>query len=158
MQDLKKITIILLVLIILGQGAWAFHTATFGGIRDGLVLGVLAEQHLMDEILTARYGMEASTGSDLSLLGDNPLQLFGGIKLPLGTLGPRKLPLWFNAGIVLYSGNNSQAGIYASFILEQIMNNKPLFLEAGADLLSDHYYAVAQIGYRIIDDRSELLR
>ena len=153
---MKRLTILLIVWGLFTQPAWAYHTAIIGGLRDGLALGMLVEQHLIGEKLTARYGLEGSTGDDFTFSGDNPFQLSGGLKFQLGKIG-RGLPFWGTAGLILYSGNNPLTGFSLSFIIEEMFNTKPLFVEMGADLMPNYAHIQAQIGYRIIDDQSELL-
>jgi len=147
MQRLIAFTIIL---FLAGQSAWANHTAMIGGMRDGLAMGLEIEEHLSDNLMY-RFGLEASTGEDISFTADNPFVLTGGGRFRLGKLGFS--PMWGGVGVVGNFGNNTEIGVALSLIFEKIYNQDPLFLETGLDWFTDpgHGHVQIQVGYRFIE-------
>lgn len=144
-----------LIVFLLTQTAWAWHTALIGGVRDGFALGLQVSDHLGSERLLGRFILAGSTGSDAALTGENPLQLALGVKYNLYR------DLWGSVGGIYYSGSSpyvsgvSQLGLSLSFIYEDAFDIDPLFFEAGADLMPDHARIVFLGGYRFFDDFSE---
>ena len=145
---MKKMLTLVLCLIALSGLALANHTEIIGGLRDGVAFGLKTEEaHLAG--LTLAYGLEATTGEDFSFSGDNPLIIFGGVELPFGVLGARKIPTFLEIGPVGYFGLQSQVGIYASFMFKHIYGERPLDLEAGFDYFGDHGHVTLQLGYTL---------
>lgn len=147
---MKKALLILVSLLLAAQASLASHTSMIGGLRDGLALGLLVEEHLNHDLMY-RYSVEASTGEDTSFQGDNPFVLSGGGRLRLGKFGTS--PVWGALGVTGNFGNNTEIGLTLSLIFEKINDQDPLFLEAGLDWFNDpsHAHAQVQIGYRFID-------
>jgi len=154
----KNFSILFLIGILLSgclvNGSWANHTALIGGVRDGLSMGMRIEEHLSDRLMY-RFGIEGSTGEDLTFLGDNPLILAGGLKFRIMDIGKNR-PTWFSLGLVGYSGNDSQIGIALSLIVDRVFDSDPLFFEIGADFLRQGHLQV-QFGYRIMTEPAEFL-
>jgi len=131
--------------------ALANHNEIIGGFRDGLAFGLKYEETKLGS-LSLNYGLEATTGEDFSFTGDNPLVLFGGLEFPLFELGPRKMPTSLELGLVGYSGNQSQLGVYASVMVDNFNGIEPLDLEVGCDYLGDHGRVTLQLGYTLFSD------
>ncbi|MBI5699313.1 hypothetical protein HZC35_03260 [Candidatus Saganbacteria bacterium] len=151
-----KKAIILLAFLLIGQASMAYHVAFLGGVREGFAVGTCLENPLPVEWAEFRYGLEGSTGPDLSLLGDNPLVLFGGFELPIMRTATGS-PLYLNLGAVAYSGTNPLFGPAASLRLEGILNRKDLFLEAGMDFMPDFTRVQVQLGYKMLGNIPEVL-
>ena len=145
---MKKALTLALALISLSGMAWANHNEIIGGFRNGLAFGLKYEGTKLGS-LSLNYGLEATTGEDFSFTGDNPLIFFGGVELPLGTFGPRKMPTSLELGVVGYSGNQSQLGVYTSVIFDNFNGINPLNLEAGFDYFGDHGHLTLQLGYTL---------
>ncbi len=133
-----------MILLILGQVAWANHTAIEGGLRSGLALGLRSEYDL-DNQWSVRFGLAGSTGDDLSFANTNPLVLFAGLDKYAFNLN-RDLPLEVGVGVVVYSSDNSTAGPYLHAIVDNLNGDKALFAEAGIDFINGAKLQ-AQIGY-----------
>jgi len=152
---MKKLALFMTLMLLLSQSVWGMHTALIGGVRDGLALGLQVTDHLLGENLMGRFILAGSTGSDASLMGENPLQLALGLKARLYR------DIWATAGGIYYSGSSpyasgvSELGLSLSFMYEDAFDIDPLFFEAGADLMPDHSHIVFMAGYRFIDDFSE---
>jgi hypothetical protein len=146
----KALTFALLVIALSGM-AIASHTEIIGGFRDGLAFGLKTEEARLAG-LTLAYGVEATTGEDLSFSGDNPLILFGGVEVPLGAFGPRQLPTKLELGLVGYSGTQSQLGGYASIMVDNFNGIAPLDFEVGLDHLGGHGHVTVQLGYTLYSD------
>ena len=137
---IKQLGLVLMVLLLIGNGVLAMQPAVIGGIRDGLALGMMLEDGIAKNV-AIRGGIEASTGKQ-------PLILFFGGKFYLTNIG-KKIPLSFGLGFVGYTGNKgTDAGISLSFIFERLFDIKPLFFEVGVDVAGSGRL-LAQVGYKI---------
>ncbi|MFA4843379.1 MAG: hypothetical protein WC632_00315 [Candidatus Margulisiibacteriota bacterium] len=148
---MKKALTLALALVVLSGLAWASHNEITGGFRNGLAFGLKYEETKFGS-LALNYGLEATTGEDFSFTGDNPVILFGGVELPLFELGPRKMPTSLELGLVGYSGNQSQLGVYASVMVDNLNGIEPLDLEVGYDYFGDHGHVTLQLGYTLVSD------
>ncbi len=136
------ISILVLSLIIFGTSISMCATSPFqfaveGGYRDGAAIGLLAQTPIVKGI-KARLGVEASTSS-------SPFIIFAGGKFFLLDV-QHKYPLSGHLGLISYLGNTSTFGLTGSLILEEIFNVKPLFCEAGIDIVNTIKFQV-QLGY-----------
>lgn len=114
------------LIVLLGSSCLANQPAVIGGIRDGLALGLMAENDLSNGA-TLRYGFEANTSN-------TPGILFVGGKWFLTSLRGGA-PMYMSGGLVGYLGNNSVAGPYISLVFDQLFAVTPLFLEVGIDVV-----------------------
>lgn len=151
-----KKAIVALALILIGQCSWAYHVAFEAGVREGFAVGTCLENPLPVNWAEFRYGLEGSTGPDLSLLGDNPLVLFGGFEFPIMRT-PNGFPLYLNLGAVAYSGTNPLFGTTVSMRMEGIFNREDLFLEAGGDFMPDFSRVQVQLGYKMLENIPAIL-
>ena len=143
---MKKI-ILGMVLILVAHTAWASHSAMIGGARGGLGLGMETSYRLTDRF-TARFGVEGSTGEDLTVSGDNPFLIYAGLKMPLATI--KDEPLSWGLGFIGNYGNRSEQGEYLSVIFDKLFNDDAYFLETGLDWFGDHGHVEAQVGFRFL--------
>ncbi|MDD5593114.1 MAG: hypothetical protein PHG97_00055 [Candidatus Margulisbacteria bacterium] len=143
---MKKI-LLGIFLVLIAQTVWANHSAMIGGARDGLGLGMATERSFTD-YFTGRFGVEATTGEDLTFAGDNPFLIFAGLKMPLVTI--KDEPIAWGFGFVGNYGARTEQGEYLSLIFEKLYNNDAYFLETGLDWFGDHGHVEAQVGYRFL--------
>jgi len=136
---MKKTLAIVTLMFCLMSASQALQPAVIGGIRDGLALGIMADEGVGRNV-GIRFGLEANTGK-------KPLILFFGGKFYLVTL-ERKVPLSLGLGLVGYFGDKSEAGISLSFIFDRIFAINPLFFEVGVDVAGSGRLQ-AQLGYKI---------
>jgi hypothetical protein len=138
---MKKILLIgLLAAVLLCQSVLAAQLSFIGGIRDGLAVGIMADQSVAHN-LGLRYGLEADTGHQ-------PVIAFVGGKFYLTSL-QRQMPLSLGLGLVGYFGNgNSAAGLSISAIIERAFNLPQLFIETGIDVVGQGRLQL-QLGYKI---------
>lgn len=148
---MKKLLTVTFTILALVNSSWAVHTAIIGGVRDGMALGMLVNEHVNDNLMY-RFGVEGSTGDDLSFSGVSPLILFAGGSLHLMDLGWS--PVSLGLEIVGEYGNNTEYGPAVSLIINKLYNQDPWFFELGVDYLGKHGHVVAQVGYRILEERS----
>ncbi len=142
-----KLACFSLMLILSAQAAWAAHTAMIGGARDGLGLGM--ETRRAFGPLTGRFGIQATTGEDLTVTGDNPFLFQAGVILP--QLGSQ--PLSLSLGFIGYFGNRSEQGAYISLLLDRLYRaSDALYAETGFDWFGDHGHVFLQFGYRFLND------
>lgn len=132
------------MLLLVCSSAWATHTALVGGLRDGMALGIRAEKDF-DQYLSFRYGFAATTGTDLSLGGDNPFLFYGGFDRYLFAVN--QYPISFGLGAVAYTGLSSQVGPYFNVIVDNLGADKKMFLSVGVDFI-DRGYLQLQVGYK----------
>jgi hypothetical protein len=112
--------------LLLSSSVWAFSPAVIGGVRDGLALGIMADEGVAKNV-GLRFGVEADTGK-------NPLILFFGGKFYLMNVGKR-YPMSLGLGLIGYlGGSKSEAGVSISLIFDKAFDIKPLFIEAGIDV------------------------
>ncbi len=126
-----------LLVLLLGSESLAYKPAVIGGIRDGMALGIMAENGLTNGA-TLRYGFEANTSN-------TPGIIFIGGKWFLSSVSSR-FPMYLSGGLVGYLGNNSTAGPYISLIFERFLDVTPLFLEVGIDVVHSGRLQF-QVGY-----------
>ncbi len=121
------------------QSAIAFDLGILGGVRDGVAIGVIAEEQIARNV-GIRFGAEACTGK-------KPIILFLGSKISLTRLG-KKIPLSLGVGLVAYGGSDrTAAGVSVSAIFDRVFPSVPLFIEVGVDA-ADSGKLQAQAGYR----------
>ncbi|MFA5113553.1 MAG: hypothetical protein WC529_04575 [Candidatus Margulisiibacteriota bacterium] len=113
-----------LLVILFSSECLAYQPAVIGGIRDGLALGLMAENSLNSNT-ALRFGFEANTSN-------TPGIVFVGGKWFLSNLRGGS-PMFISGGLVGYLGNNTAAGPYISLIFERLLDVAPLFLEVGID-------------------------
>lgn len=128
-----------IVLIVIGQGAWAMQPELIGGVRDGLAFGVMADQPVARNI-GIRFGAQANTGKQ-------PIVLFFGGKFYLTNFG--RVPMSLGLGAVAYSGGGkTDMGLTISLVFNRAFNVDPLFIEAGIDVAGSSRLQL-QVGYKI---------
>ena len=136
----KVLPFSLLAVVLLCQSVLAAQVSLIGGIRDGLALGVMADQSVAHN-LGLRYGVEANTGNQ-------PVIVFLGGKFYLTSL-QRQMPLSLGLGIVGYVGNGkSTPGLSISAIIDRAFNLPQLFIETGIDAADQGRFQL-QLGYKI---------
>lgn len=145
---IKRILPVIVLLAFLGSASFANHTAMVGGFRDGLSMGMRIEEHINENVMY-RYGVEATTGEDLSFSGSNPFVLFTGLRNHFAQLGWS--PVSAAAGAVGYFGGQTSYGASLSLIFENLNNSKPLFLETGVDYVAGQGHLLFQVGYRFFN-------
>lgn len=136
---------VVLLLLLLGQGAWANHTAIEGGVRSGLALGLRSEYDL-DKLTSFRFGLAGTTGNDLSFANTNPLVLYAGLDRYFFDL--QKMPVELGAGVVVYSSDNSTLGPYLHAIANNLGGRSPLYAEIGIDFVQGARLNF-QVGYKL---------
>jgi len=137
---MRKLFIALVLTVIIFGQAWAAQLELIGGIRDGLALGIMAEQNAARN-LGLRYGIEANTGNQ-------PIIVFLGGKFYLTDFS-RGMPLSLGLGFVGYfGGKKTDPGISISIIINRAFNINPLFIEAGVDVAGSGRLQL-QVGYKI---------
>ena len=136
---LEKIQTKLFMIIVMSQGVWAFQPSVLGGVRGGLALGMMVEAGALKNAVF-RMGLEASTAN-------NPIILFLGGKFYLTSIG-RRIPMSLGLGLVGYAGKSSEFGLALSFIFDRAFDIKPLFIEAGVDVVGSGKLQ-AQVGYKL---------
>ena len=135
----KFFLVLVLSLMVFGQ-AGAAQLELIGGIRDGLALGIMAEQNVARN-LGLRYGIEANTGKQ-------PIIVFLGGKFYLTDFS-RGMPLSLGLGFVGYfGGKTTDPGISISIIINRAFNLNPLFIEAGVDAAGSGRLQL-QLGYKV---------
>ncbi|MBN3033787.1 MAG: hypothetical protein JW873_06795 [Candidatus Saganbacteria bacterium] len=118
----------------------AAQLAVIGGVRDGLAVGVMADQSVAHN-LGLRYGLEANTGRQ-------PIIAFLGGKFYLTSVG-RQMPMSLGLGAVAYVGNGKTSpGLSLSLIIDRAFNLPQLFIEAGVDAADQGRFQL-QLGYKI---------
>ena len=119
--------VVALLVLLLGSECLAYKPAVIGGVRDGLALGIMADQNVKPNV-GIRFGAEANTGG-------NPLILFFGGKFHLQNISGR-YPMALGLGLVGYFGNqNSQAGVSVSLIFDRPFDLDSFFFEGGIDVV-----------------------
>ena len=136
---MKKIIVVLVFsLFVINHSAWAMQPAVIGGLRDGLAVGIMADQHAAQNV-EIRYGIEACTGKQ-------PIILFVGGRFYLLSIQER-YPLSLGIGAIGYFGEKSNAGVSLSFIFDRVFDIKPLFIETGIDIVGSGRFML-QVGYK----------
>jgi len=143
---MKKFNFVLVGLFLLTQMSWAARIDMVGGLRDGMALGIQSKQPLNNKWFW-RYGVEASTGEDLSFYNINPFILFAGVSVPVMQLGWSPTELGIN--LIAENGALTEFGGGLSLIMNNIYNNKALSLELGIDYVRYHAHLLAQVGYAL---------
>jgi hypothetical protein len=133
-------------MIFLASSAVANHTAFIGGARDGAALGMRTESDLTDK-LSFRYGLEGSTGQDVTFASENPLVLFGSLDRYFFKID-NKYPLSLGIGAVVYSGNYPMAGPTIHAVIDNLFGKPELFADLGFDVVNGAQ-AQCQIGFKI---------
>ncbi len=141
-----KLACFSLLLMLSTQTAWAAHTAMIGGARDGLGLGMETRREFGP--LTGRFGVEATTGEDLTVSGDNPFIFWAGVSHPL----LKDKPVSGSLGFIGYFGNRSEQGVYGSLLIDQLNGNPAIYAEPGFDWFGDHGHVFLQVGYRFLPE------
>ncbi len=135
---MKKLLLLTLVsMVLFSSAAFADRISLIGGIRGGLAVGIAAD-HYAGENLNLRYGVEVNSGL-------NGLILFGEDKFLLSS---GKTPVYLGLGIVGYFGSGSSAGISLSVIFDHAFDVQRLFVELGADFVSEARLQL-QAGFRL---------
>ncbi len=142
---MKRIAILIAFVLLVGQASWASHTAIIGGFRSGLALGIETVKDLNDRV-SGRFGMEATTGEDLSFTGDNPFIMFLEGKIHLFDFV--RSPMSLGLGLVGIYGVQTEYGGTLSLIFDRIYDRDELFLEAGIDYVS-RGRLMLQVGYKL---------
>jgi hypothetical protein len=136
---MKKLFLISCSLLIVGFSAQAMQPAVIGGIRDGLAVGIMADEPLARNV-GIRFGIEANTGH-------NPILVFFGGKFYLTSMN--RMPLSLGVGAIAYTGDkDTDVGASISLIFDRAFNIAPLFAEVGVDI-ADSGRLQAQLGYQI---------
>ena len=137
---MKKLLVGCFLLAVIVGCSQAAQLSVLGGVRDGLAVGVIADQGIAHN-LGLRYGVEADTGSQ-------PIVAFLGGKFYLTNVG-RSMPLSLGLGAVAYVGNGkTNAGLSLSVIIERAFNLPQLFIETGVDACDQGRFQL-QLGYKI---------
>src|SRR3989344_6604802 len=137
---MRKLLVVSCLLLVVGCSSWALQPSIIGGVRDGLALGIMADEGVSKNV-GIRFGAEADTGK-------NPLIVFFGGKFYLMNVGKR-YPMSLGLGVVGYlGGNKSEAGVSISLIFGQAFDIKPLFIEAGIDVAGSGKLQL-QAGYKL---------
>ncbi|MDD4179001.1 MAG: hypothetical protein PHH14_03015 [Candidatus Margulisbacteria bacterium] len=124
--------------LLISSSVWALQPAVVGGVRDGLAIGIMAEESIKSNI-GIRFGAEANTGS-------NPLLIFCEGKFHLMDISNR-YPMSLGAGLVGYLGNSSNFGVPLCLIFDKPFDQKDFFCEAGVDIVSSGRLRL-QVGYK----------
>ena len=142
-----KLVCFSIMLLLLGQAVWAeVRTSMIGGARGGLGLGMETRRDFGP--ITGRFGIEATTGEDLSPAGDNPFLFFAGMKMRL----LKDQPVSWSTGFIGYYGNRSEQGEYISLILDRLYGSDDAsYMETGLDWFGDHGHIELQFGYRFLN-------
>jgi hypothetical protein len=136
---MKRILIGLVGLVFIASASLAAVPEIVGGVRDGLAVGLQLESAVARN-LTVRGAVEFDTGKQ-------PVILAVGGKIPLTSIG--RMPLALGLGFVGYFGNaKNDVGFSLTFIINQILDIQPLFLELGVDVAGAGR-PVVQFGYKI---------
>ncbi|MBN2057424.1 MAG: hypothetical protein JW782_01325 [Candidatus Saganbacteria bacterium] len=136
---MKKLILSVLALSVLVSSCFAMTPAVIGGIRDGLAIGLMADNPIAKNV-ALRFGIEANSGNQ-------PLVAFFGGKFYLGAAGSMPLSLGLHG--VAYSGNNNtDIGFGLSAIFDRAFGVKPMFMEIGVDVASKARLQF-QLGYKI---------
>jgi hypothetical protein len=138
---MKKVLLFsVLALVLLCQSVFAAQVSLIGGIRDGLAIGIMADQSVAHN-LGLRYGIEADTGNQ-------PVIVFLGGKFYLTSL-QRQMPLSLGLGLVGYVGSGKATpGLSLSMIIDRAFNLPQLFIETGVDVVDQGRFQL-QLGYKI---------
>ena len=137
---MKKLLIGCSLALLMFGCSQAAQLSVIGGIRDGLALGIMADQSVARN-LGLRYGVEANTGSQ-------PVIVFLGGKFYLTSLS-HQMPLSLGLGAVGYVGNGKTSpGLALSLIIERAFNQPQLFIETGVDAADQGRFQL-QLGYKI---------
>jgi hypothetical protein len=136
---MKKATVplVLLMILLLGSVCVASQPAVIGGVRDGVALGLMLESATSNGT-TIRLGFEANTSN-------TPGLVFIGGKWFLSNVSSR-FPMYLSGGLVAYLGNYTTAGPYISLIFDHFLEETPLFLEVGIDVVKSGRLQL-QLGY-----------
>jgi hypothetical protein len=136
---MRKILLVSLALLILiGSNAMAMQPAIIGGVRDGLALGIMADNQ-MGRNFGMRLGVEANTGKQA-------LIAFLGGKFYLAYVG--RMPMSLGICGVGYFGDTQSLGFGISLIFNRAFGVRPMFLEFGVDV-ADDARAQVQLGYKL---------
>jgi len=139
-----KLACFSLLLLISAQAVWASQTAMIGGTRNaGYTLGMETSRDFGPA--TGRFGIEATTGEDVNIYGDNPFLLFAGLQLPVPLV---RQPVSWSFGFVGNYGNRTELGEYLSLVFDKLYQADKMYLETGLDWFGDHGHALFQLGYR----------
>lgn len=131
--------------MVMGSCACATHNSVLVGFRDGLAMGLMVEEHFSDNFMY-RLGWEATTGEDLSFTNNNPMLFIGALKWRLKNISDTR-EIWLSAGAVGYTGDSPAVGGTVSLVFEKLLPDEHVYLELGADILSQSH-AIVQMGYR----------
>lgn len=142
---MKRLSLFIVLLLLISQTAGASHTAIIGGLRSGLALGMETAKNFNDRF-SGRFGMEATTGEDMGLLGDNPFVMFVEGQSYLFDVGSS--PMSASLGLIGIYGNQTEYGGSFSLVFNKIYGREELYLETGIDYTS-HGHLRLQAGYKI---------
>lgn len=129
----------------MSSSALAVHTSMLVGLRNGLAMGLMVEEHFDDSFMY-RLGWEATSGEDMSFANVNPMLFIGALKWRLKNISDTR-EIWFSAGAVGYTGDSPAVGGTVSLVFEKLLPDEHVYLELGADILSQSH-AIVQMGYR----------
>jgi len=141
----RSFWVFVIILFLTAQSAWADRSAIIGGLRSGLALGIEVVKDFSGRF-SGRFGMEATTGEDLSLLGENPFIMFLEGQLYLFNVG--QSPLFLSLGLLGDYGYQTTYGGSLSLVFNKIYGKEELFLETGIDYLSGGVFWL-QMGYKL---------
>lgn len=137
---MKSMGFMIALCLFLSSSVWALQPAIIGGARDGLAIGIMADDGLKSNV-GIRFGAEATTGS-------RPMLLFFGGKFHLQDIAGH-YPMAFGLGLVGYFGNNNyDVGASVSLIFDQPFDLEQMFIETGIDVVGSGRLQL-QAGYRI---------
>jgi hypothetical protein len=136
---MKKIIVGLLVSVMLAGSSLALVPEIIGGVRDGLAVGVMADNPIGKNV-DLRFGAELNSGKQ-------PIILFGGAKFFMTYFGSSPMYLAL-AGVAYSGGSNTDVGLGLSLVFNRAFNVAPMFVECGVDFARTGRVQ-AQLGYKI---------
>ncbi len=136
---MKKLLVLFVLTVIVAGSALAMVPEVIGGIRDGLAIGIMAENPVAKGV-TFRFGAEANTGKQ-------PIILFAGGKFYMSSFGSS--PMYLGAGAVAYNGDSkTDFGVALSLVFNRAFGVDPMFVECGIDF-ANTARVQAQLGYKL---------
>jgi hypothetical protein len=136
---MKKLLVVSCLLLVVSCSAWGMQPEIIGGIRDGLAVGVMADNRIGKNV-DLRFGAELNSGKQ-------PVILFGGAKFFMTYFGSSPMYLAL-AGVAYSGGSNTDVGLGLSLVFNRAFNVAPMFVECGIDFARTGRVQ-AQVGYKI---------
>ncbi|MBU1026538.1 MAG: hypothetical protein KKA31_02290 [Candidatus Margulisbacteria bacterium] len=136
---MKKLLVLFVLTVIVAGSALAMVPEVIGGVRDGLAIGIMAENPMAKGV-SFRFGAEVNSGKQ-------PVILFAGGKFYMTNFGAS--PMYLGAGAVAYNGDSkTDFGAAISAVFNRAFGVEPMFAEIGIDVVNTARVQ-AQLGYKL---------